>query len=68
MSSAPQQLLFTILSATQPSSKVTVPLIIDPTPRSKPQTTAGSSLGGKRQSSHKKRPMAKGRDMLNQDL
>ena len=62
-SSAPQQSPSTvasptpqILSTTLLLSKVTKLLIIDPTPYFKPlptQTTAGLSLGGERQSSHK---------------
>jgi hypothetical protein len=70
VSLAPQQLPSTpqISSATQSSSEVTEPLIVDPTPRSEPQTTAGSSLGGKRRSGREKRPMARKKDMPNQDL
>jgi len=55
-------------STTQSSSEVTEPPFIDPTPRSKPQTTAGSSSGGERRSGREKRPTAKKKDMPNQDL
>ena len=71
---APQQLPFTIvstpqiLSTTQLSSEVTKLLFIDPIPRSEPQITVGSLLGGKRRSGREKRPTAKKKDMLNQDL
>jgi hypothetical protein len=69
---APQQTPSTVAStpqtsATQSSSEVTEPPIVDPTPRSEPQTTAGSS-GGERRSGRKKRPTAKRKDMPNQDL
>ena len=73
-SSAPQQSLSTIastpqtLSATQTSSEVTTPPIIDPTPYSEPQTIASSLLGGKRRSGREKRPIVKKKDMPNQDL
>ena len=57
-----------ILFTTQSSAEVTAPPIVDPTPRSEPQTTAGSSSGGERRSGREKRPTAKKKDMPNQDL
>ena len=61
---APQQ----TPSTTQSSSEVTEPPFVDPTPRSEPQTTAGSSSGGERRSGREKRSTAKKKDMPNQDL
>ena len=55
-------------STTQSSSEVTEPPFVDSTPRSKPQTTAGSSSGGERRSGREKRSTAKKKDMPNQDL
>ncbi len=57
-----------ISSTTPLSSEVIKPPIVDPTPCSEPQTTAGSSSGGERRSGCEKRPTAKKKDLPNQDL